>query len=1065
MLRRLIKIIFYLSTAILSLAVASILSLVIIIGMKTKDGPMDLAFAKPYLEQMIRDHDSTLSFDAIQLAWPGLDEPITIQAKNVNIELSNLSDGALEKSIAIQEFDFVYPVVKLFRTNWMPTHLTIRGVNYHHIIRDDDTSPHGLAELTPDLHLKKLDPFLDRISQIESLRIKDVNLTLERSSKIFQFDVEGTFSRLGNSRLENSRQGSGEKQRGHQGTFSLVQKGGDLTVLVTADKELNQPKFDLTVDVKGLQSTLVYQILGLQKTQVLEFKNGGLKGNYIYDLSKKSHEGELDLFCDQLKIIQKSLWKKPLNIPNVHATMIVKNRDMRVEAQNLNIGTMLVDVSGTGRFTKTYDELSTSFLAKTQTLTFSKVPDLWPIGVAEGARDWIISNMKVGDVTKATCALKLNFGFDGKKPFVEFGSVGGEIHLENTELSYLATMPDVKNIKAIATYDHDHFDIKVIHGESNGLKISEGSVVIGRFSNPISTLELSVNVDGPVANALEIVNQKPLEYGTLVGIQPTQVEGRVTGTLKLSFPLLSPFDPAQIEPHFSGQLKQAKIKGYKSIPLDFQNGELSLVIDPQGLLIEGVGTLSDLATDIKVSRHFEKKQTILRLNTLISDGFLSHLSPGLGQLIQGQAPVVVTFKDEPGSNGNLYIKSDLSKTYLNTLFMTKEKEVESSLEFSAVFDGENLYPQGPVHYRDQNNWVIDVTLPKDIFERQFKSEKPFTFKIHQDQEFYLQGDFLSSATKSILNLKGQTFDLRPLMKTDFSVLSSDDISSTDYQMDIAINVDELLMSDDPGIHDLSLKMAFKGDRLTQLNGTGFTKNKGGHLGRITAEVNETQKSGRKFRLQSQQAGAFFKAVNIFKNIRDGQLEMVAFHDPKFRADEWIGKLRVRSFALTETPFVARLLSMIPTGTTALTSDKGIFMDILKGRFALSPSRFDIHGIRAHGISTGFSLSGYIERLGDKAIRLAGTIDPMRPLNKFISSIPLIGQVITGGKNEGFLSVSFGVGGTIDQPKVSSNPASVLSLGVLKQIFSSQDQSFLKNDKWLNNPDHENDEFDYEFMMQ
>ncbi|MBU6234951.1 MAG: hypothetical protein KGQ41_03825, partial [Alphaproteobacteria bacterium] len=65
----------------------------------------------------------------------------------------------------------------------------------------------------------------------------------------------------------------------------------------------------------------------------------------------------------------------------------------------------------------------------------------------------------------------------------------------------------------------------------------------------------------------------------------------------------------------------------------------------------------------------------------------------------------------------------------------------------------------------------------------------------------------------------------------------------------------------------------------------------------------------------------------------------------------------------------------------------------------------------------------------------GTAIPMSEINGLISSIPLVGDILTGGnKNSGIFAATYTMKGNSADPSVSVNPLSVLTPGILRRIL-------------------------------
>src|SRR6201999_1838262 len=86
---------------------------------------------------------------------------------------------------------------------------------------------------------------------------------------------------------------------------------------------------------------------------------------------------------------------------------------------------------------------------------------------------------------------------------------------------------------------------------------------------------------------------------------------------------------------------------------------------------------------------------------------------------------------------------------------------------------------------------------------------------------------------------------------------------------------------------------------------------------------------------------------------------------------------------------------------------------------------------------GLNINGRIN-MDSGAAKLKGTVVPFSIFNRFLASIPVIGDIVTGGDGGGVLAVAYSVDGTLGNPQVSVNPVSLLTPGFLRNIFFSND---------------------------
>jgi hypothetical protein len=90
-------------------------------------------------------------------------------------------------------------------------------------------------------------------------------------------------------------------------------------------------------------------------------------------------------------------------------------------------------------------------------------------------------------------------------------------------------------------------------------------------------------------------------------------------------------------------------------------------------------------------------------------------------------------------------------------------------------------------------------------------------------------------------------------------------------------------------------------------------------------------------------------------------------------------------------------------------------------------------MRAIGGSLAISANGNYDLAAD-TVAFKGHVVPARRLNALLARIPLLGSVLTGTDKEGLVAVGFTVDGPADAPKVSVNPGSVLTPGILRNVF-------------------------------
>jgi hypothetical protein len=157
----------------------------------------------------------------------------------------------------------------------------------------------------------------------------------------------------------------------------------------------------------------------------------------------------------------------------------------------------------------------------------------------------------------------------------------------------------------------------------------------------------------------------------------------------------------------------------------------------------------------------------------------------------------------------------------------------------------------------------------------------------------------------------------------------------------------------------------------------------------------------------------------------------------------IGTVQMANFILKDAPALARLLNaMSLSGLGELLSGNGIAFKKLRTGFVWMDRgppadeksvRFvKLKGGQTSGASLGLTVEGNYDYLNG-IYDLNGTIVPVSDLNKLLSFIPIVGNVLTAN-GEGVFAATYTIKGPKEEPTVTVNPLAALAPGVLRKIF-------------------------------
>jgi hypothetical protein len=138
------------------------------------------------------------------------------------------------------------------------------------------------------------------------------------------------------------------------------------------------------------------------------------------------------------------------------------------------------------------------------------------------------------------------------------------------------------------------------------------------------------------------------------------------------------------------------------------------------------------------------------------------------------------------------------------------------------------------------------------------------------------------------------------------------------------------------------------------------------------------------------------------------------------------KLIIENFKVIDAPGVVKLLSLADFGGLAdIAEGEGLSFDKIEINMSNNKGFVNLNELYAVGPSISVLMEGYKEKNGLTSLR--GTLVPAKNLNKFLSKIPVIGNIIIPKEvGEGLFGVSFKMKGMPGKIKTSINPIKTLT---------------------------------------
>ena len=167
---------------------------------------------------------------------------------------------------------------------------------------------------------------------------------------------------------------------------------------------------------------------------------------------------------------------------------------------------------------------------------------------------------------------------------------------------------------------------------------------------------------------------------------------------------------------------------------------------------------------------------------------------------------------------------------------------------------------------------------------------------------------------------------------------------------------------------------------------------------------------------------FIKNYKFIKGFTEGKLSYGSIE----KNNETKANLKIFDFKVQDVPVLAKLLTLASLqGIADILTGEGIRFNEFEMNYESKQSLTNINEMYAIGPAISILMEGYIDR--NKLTSLRGTLVPATTINKTISKIPLLGDILVGKKvGEGVFGVSFKIKGPPKDLKTSVNPIKTLT---------------------------------------
>ena len=176
-------------------------------------------------------------------------------------------------------------------------------------------------------------------------------------------------------------------------------------------------------------------------------------------------------------------------------------------------------------------------------------------------------------------------------------------------------------------------------------------------------------------------------------------------------------------------------------------------------------------------------------------------------------------------------------------------------------------------------------------------------------------------------------------------------------------------------------------------------------------------------LYSEFAEPLVKKYDFIKGFNGGLIDFYSIERNSFSESQ----LKIYDFKVKKIPALAKILTLASLqGIADLLTGEGIRFNELDMKFNSNSDKLEIDELYAIGPAISILMEGYVQKKPN-LISLRGTLVPATTINKFVASIPLLGDILVGKKTgEGVFGVSFKIKGPKKDLNTTVNPIKTLT---------------------------------------
>lgn len=1006
--------------------------LVVVAGLRLMAGPVDLDFLKARIVEAadVPGNDITPDADRISLEWGGLGEPMRLVFTGLRF-----TNGQHQVIATAPKAALTFDPRSVFQGMLLPTSITIErpaieaeidreGGMLRRIFSDSSSQSQGEALAILVEQLLAEPNYQSLIGQLDTVKIEQAKLTLRDTKTGITWVAPA-------ARAELKRDATGVIMSA-DARFS---RGGDpIDVSLTGVYARDRSRFSVDANVAGIKPSMFADLS--PDAVLLRGLDIALSGRLHVDGDGRGdvRSVAIDVTGGNGRVTLPGVLPASHQVKSVNAraTVDAATHMMKIERIEVDFGAAKVLVTGTG--TKTPEGQVFAGRAEVLRIPVDRLGDYWPLEFATGGRGWALANLSNGQIDVAAEFALSAPGNDLAQ--IKVDRMVGLIDYRGMTVRYMPHMPELRGVMGKARYEGGTLHFDVAGGTTVGLRTGGATIdLTGLDGLAPQYANLHLPIAGSAPDIIRFLARPKLGLSRDMLYDYRRVGGEAVVDLSLSFPLLESLAVADLDIKAEAQVSKFSLKNAVG-ELDLTDAAARVKYAGSELSVTGTGKFDGNLVEIGWRELFGAKVPFRRrydLKGTVPAALMGKAGfPPVEPYVTG--PVATTLHYQVATNGTGEVVGRFeikgAKAQAPPLGWTKEPGTDgqvllalklaaggklTTLDFEGHANG--LLAKGQVRFAGEGV-VQQITLQQ--------------IKIGRTD---VAVDWKRVAGGVELSLRGPSLELprvRTMMKARDEVAAKDPAGAAAMARSntkMALQIQHVL-TERGTLGYINGRLELAGERIASADMTiGGGK---GSTFRVTPSG-----SGRTLFLYVADFGMMLRDAGWLDGLASGYLHIEGRYDDSVADSPLTGFLKLGPYRLekvTPRADVGTLNSAIDglsRAGNALQQFDGLEANVTK-----KADRIHIKNGRTNGTSIGLTTQGFVD-LGQDTARLGGVVVPAFALNNLLSNVPLLGPLLTGGKDGGLFAISYQLHGPLDDLKTTINVMSAVTPGALRELFNTQ----------------------------